>query len=131
VSAPVTRRAAALVWGAMLVVPFFFMAMADASRHGAGRPGATALLFWLTVGTSALLIVVSRALPERLGPFRAGRAATAFARLACGDQDLNVSKDAPATAAGIPISLKSPIRSSRWRQEQTWAIWEGPEGTRV
>jgi hypothetical protein len=65
----------------MLVVPFFFMAMADASRHGEGPPGATALLFWLTVGTSALLVVLSRALPERLGPFRAGPAATAFARL--------------------------------------------------
>jgi len=77
----ITRRAAALVWGSMLVVPFFFMALADVARWGGRGAGATALLFWLTVGTSALLIVASRALPERLGPFRAGREATAFARL--------------------------------------------------
>jgi hypothetical protein len=81
VSARVTRRAATLVWGSMLVVPFFFMALADASRQGGGRREATALLFWLTVGTSAALIALSRALPARLGPFRAGSAATAFSRL--------------------------------------------------
>ena len=76
-----TRRAAALAWVAMLVVPFFFMALAAASRRDGGGPGATTFLFWLTVGTSAVLVVLSRALPERLGPFRSGRAATAFARL--------------------------------------------------
>jgi hypothetical protein len=65
----------------MLAVPFFFMALADAARWGGDRAGATALLFWLTVAVSALHIVLSRALPPRLGPFRAGPEATAFARL--------------------------------------------------
>ncbi len=77
----VTRRSATLVWGSMLVVPFFFMALADTARWRGGRPDATALLFWLTVAVSALNIVLSRALPPRLGPFRAGREATVFARL--------------------------------------------------
>jgi hypothetical protein len=81
VSAVVTRRAATLVWASMLVVPFFFMAMADAARRGDGQRGATAFLFWLTVGTSAALIALSRLLPDRLGPFRSGSAATAFSRL--------------------------------------------------
>jgi hypothetical protein len=76
-----TRRVAVLVWGAMLVVPFFFMALADVARWGDDGAGATSLLFWLTVVVSALHIVLSRALPARLGPFRAGREATAFARL--------------------------------------------------
>jgi hypothetical protein len=65
-----TRRVAVLVWGAMLVVPFFFMALADVARWGDDGAGAT-----------SLHIVLSRALPARLGPFRAGREATAFARL--------------------------------------------------
>jgi hypothetical protein len=76
-----TRRAATLVWAAMLVVPFFFLALADTARWSGGRPGATTLLFWLTVAVSALNIVLSRSLPQRLGPFRAGREATVFARL--------------------------------------------------
>jgi hypothetical protein len=76
-----TRRVALLVWGAMLVVPFFFLALADVARWGGDGAGATSLLFWLTVVVSALHIVLSRTLPARLGPFRAGREATAFARL--------------------------------------------------
>ncbi|MCM2333671.1 MAG: hypothetical protein NDI82_06965 [Anaeromyxobacteraceae bacterium] len=76
-----TRRAATLAWGAMLVLPFFFLAMADQARWRDARPGATAVLFWATVALSALNITLSRALPPRLGPFRAGREATAFARL--------------------------------------------------
>jgi hypothetical protein len=81
VSVAVTRRAATLAWGAMLVVPFFFMGLADAARWSGGRPAATAVLFWVTVALSTLNIVLSRVLPPRLGPFRAGREATAFARL--------------------------------------------------
>jgi hypothetical protein len=76
-----TQRAAMLVWGAMLVVPFFFMALADTARWGGDRAGATALLFWLTVAVSVLHIGLSRTLPPRLGPFRAGREATILARL--------------------------------------------------
>jgi len=76
-----TRQAATAVWAAMLVVPFFFMALADTARWSGGRPAATAVLFWLTVAVSALNVVLSRVLPQRLGPFRAGREATALARL--------------------------------------------------
>jgi hypothetical protein len=76
-----TRRAATLVWGAMLVVPFFFLALADTARWGGARAGGASGLFWATVAVSALDITLSRVLPPRLGPFRAGREATAFARL--------------------------------------------------
>jgi hypothetical protein len=75
-----TRRAATLAWGSMLVVPFFFLALADSARWS-GAPSAAAPLFWVTVAVSALNVVLSRALPPRLGPFRAGREATAFGRL--------------------------------------------------
>lgn len=80
-SVALTRRAATAAWAAMLVVPFFFMGLADTARWGGGRHGATAVLFWTTVALSALNIALSRLLPPRLGPFRAGREATAFARL--------------------------------------------------
>jgi len=77
----VHRRAAIFVWGSLLVVPFFFMAMADLFRWGNARPELVDLLFWLTVAASAFNIALSRFLPPRLGPFRAGREATAFTRL--------------------------------------------------
>jgi hypothetical protein len=80
----VTRRAATAVWSAMLVVPFFFMAVADTARWGAARPGTTTLLFWLTVGVSALNLTLAHLLPPRLGPFHAGPEATAFTRLLIG-----------------------------------------------
>ena len=80
--ARVTRQAAALTWAAMLVLPFFFLALADATRWRQGGRDVTGLLFWATVGVSAACIALSRVLPQRLGPFRAGREATAFARLA-------------------------------------------------
>ncbi len=80
-SAPVTRRAATAAWAATLVLPFFFLALAGTVRWPGDRPEATALLFWATVAFSAADIAMSRALPPRLGPFRAGRDATAFARL--------------------------------------------------
>jgi hypothetical protein len=36
-----------------------------------------------------------------------------------GDHERKVSNEASASEAGIPMRLKAPIRSSRWRQEQT------------
>jgi hypothetical protein len=77
----VTRRAAVLVWGSLLVVPFFFLAVASQFRWGRDPREAAGLLFWLTVLASAFNIALSRFLPQRLGPFRAGREATAFTRL--------------------------------------------------
>lgn len=79
--ARVTRQAAALAWAAMLVLPFFFMGLAEASRWRQDGRAVTAPLFWATVGVSAACIALSRVMPQRLGPFRAGREATAFARL--------------------------------------------------
>ena len=76
-----TRRAATFVWGSMLVLPFFFLALADSARWGAVVPSTTTILFWLAVGISALNLTLSRTLPPRLGPLRAGREATAFTRL--------------------------------------------------
>jgi len=77
----VTRRAATLAWGAMLVVPFLFLAVAATARWRVGPPDAVALLFWATVALSLVNVTFSRVLPPRLGPFRAGREATAFGRL--------------------------------------------------
>ena len=42
-----------------------------------------------------------------------------------------VSKEAFATIAGMPSLLKSAIRSSRWRHEQGWAMFDEPDATRT
>ena len=76
-----TRGAATAAWGSMVVLPFFFMAVADSARWGAVRAETTTPLFWLTVAVSAVAIAASRLLPPRLGPFHAGAEATAFTRL--------------------------------------------------
>jgi hypothetical protein len=78
------RRVAALVWGSTLVVPFFFLALADTARWRGECPASPALVFWISVGVSALAIVLSRALPPRLPAARAGREAAAFTRLLAG-----------------------------------------------
>ena len=79
-----SRRAAYLVWGSMVVVPFFFLAVADTARWAPTGPGSSALLFWLTVAVSFLNVVLSRALPPRLGPFHSGAEATTFTRMVIG-----------------------------------------------
>ena len=79
-----SRRAATAVWGSMVAVPFFFLAVAATARWGVARPETAALLFWLTVAVSVLNLALSRLLPPRLGPFRAGAEATAFTRLLLG-----------------------------------------------
>jgi hypothetical protein len=76
-----TRRVAYLLWGSMLVVPFFFLALAETARWGGDHSEATWALFWTTVVVSALHLGLSRALPPRLGPFRAGLEATVLVRL--------------------------------------------------
>jgi hypothetical protein len=65
----------------MLVVPFFFLAVAARFRWGEDQRDVAGLLFWLTMAASAFNIALSRILPPRLGPFRTGREATAFTRL--------------------------------------------------
>jgi hypothetical protein len=80
----VSRRAATAIWAAMLVVPICFMAVASTARWGAAEPGTAALLFWVSVVVSVFTLTLAVRLPPRLGPFRAGPAATAFARLVVG-----------------------------------------------
>ncbi len=79
------RRVAVVVWASMLLVPFAFLALTSALPMPArGRPGAMRdLLFWLVAGTSALAILLSRALPRRIGPRpdAGGRDLVAFTRL--------------------------------------------------
>ena len=79
-----TRRAALLVWGSTLVVPFFFLALAGTARCRDGCPAPPATLFWISVAVSALAVILSRLLPPRLPPFLAGREAAIFARLLLG-----------------------------------------------
>jgi hypothetical protein len=77
----VLRRAADLVFVALLVVPFAFLAVARSlPAHGAG-PELRSLLFWVSVGASAFSIVLSRTLPPRVVVPPEGRDATAFVRL--------------------------------------------------
>jgi len=80
----VSRRAALFVWGSMVVTPLAFMAVAATKRWGHDPRDVAGFLFWLTVLASAFNIALSRLLPPRLGPVRAGREATAFTRLAVG-----------------------------------------------
>jgi len=79
------RRVAVVVWASMLLVPFAFLALTSAmSMPARGRREAMRdLLFWLVAGTSALAILLSRALPKRIGPRPAdgGRDLVAFTRL--------------------------------------------------
>jgi phosphotransferase system glucose/maltose/N-acetylglucosamine-specific IIC component len=83
VTAPVTitRRAATLVWTALLVVPFSFLALAATVRWSAARSEAGPAAFWIAVAVAALNVTLSRVLPGRLRPSQAGRQATVFARL--------------------------------------------------
>jgi len=79
------RRVAAVVWASMLLVPFAFLALTSALPMPASeRPEAMRdLLFWLVAGTSVLAILLSRALPRRIGPRpdAGGRDLVAFTRL--------------------------------------------------
>jgi hypothetical protein len=83
-SAVTPRRVAVVVWAAMLLVPFAFLALTSALPPArAGAKEMRDLLFWLVAGISALAIVLSRALPRRIGPRTGadGRDLVAFTRL--------------------------------------------------
>src|SRR5512137_2451313 len=67
----------------MLVVPFAFLALSSALPGPGLRPEAMrGLLFWLVAATSVLAILLSRALPRRIGPRldAGGRDLVAFTR---------------------------------------------------
>jgi len=78
------RHVALLVWSSTLVVPLFFGAVAEAVRGNAPHLPANGLLFWITLVTSAICIVLSQVAPSRVPPVPAGREATAFIRLVAG-----------------------------------------------
>jgi hypothetical protein len=77
-----TRRTARLVWAAMLLVPFAFLAVAARVARDHAAPGLAEPLFWLAILASAGNLVLARLLPPRLGPDRArDRDAVAFQRV--------------------------------------------------
>jgi hypothetical protein len=78
----VTRRAAAFVWAALLVVPFAFLAVASGAASRAPVPELREPIFWTAVAASALNVALAWRLPPRLGPERASDVdAVAFTRV--------------------------------------------------
>jgi hypothetical protein len=76
-----TRRAAAVMWGSMLLVPLFFLALAGTMRWPHPHVASAEALFWATVVSSAVEVGLSRVLPPRLRLRQLGPEATAFTRL--------------------------------------------------
>ncbi len=77
-----TRRTATGVWGALLVVPVAFTAVASRAATRAPVPEAHDPLLWAAVAASALNLALAWRLPLRLGPCRAcDPDAVAFARV--------------------------------------------------
>jgi hypothetical protein len=77
-----TRRTAKLVWLALVATPFLFAAVAFVVGRRAAAPSLVEPAFWLAVAASAANVVLSRALPPRLGPRVAANGdAVAFTRL--------------------------------------------------
>ncbi len=76
-----TRRTAVLLWAAMLVVPFAFLADARTLAPTHAAPALAPALVALAAGASVLNVVLAWWLPPRLGPARAhDREAVAFTR---------------------------------------------------
>ncbi len=76
-----SRRAAVLVWAALLVVPFAFLAVALGVAEDHGAPGLAGPVLALAAAASAANVVLAWLLPRRLGPDRAhDREAVAFGR---------------------------------------------------
>jgi hypothetical protein len=80
-----TRRAARIIWVALLATPLLFLGVATAVSHEAYAPRLAGPIFWLAVVGSALNVALSRLLPPRLGPASAAdREAVAFTRVLVG-----------------------------------------------
>ena len=94
-----TRRAARLIWAALLVTPFLFGAVAFAFARPPRSPEIVAPVFWLAVAASALNVALSRLLPPRLGPATASDGeAVAFTRLLVGFALCDAAAMAPLVA---------------------------------
>jgi uncharacterized membrane protein HdeD (DUF308 family) len=77
-----TRRTATLLWGAMLVVPLAFGAVAARAAREAASPELRWALLWGAALACAVNVALAWVLPPRLGPARAhDRDAVAFTRL--------------------------------------------------
>jgi hypothetical protein len=76
-----TRQAARLIWGALVVTPFLFAAVTFALQRAPRAPQLATPAFWLAALASAVNVTLSRVLPPRLGPRAANhRDAVAFTR---------------------------------------------------
>ncbi len=94
-----TRRTAMLVWVALLILPLAFTGVALNVARDVIAPHLVQPVFWLALGASALNVVLSRALPARLGPARASdRDAVAFTRLLVGLSLCEAAAMAPLVA---------------------------------
>jgi hypothetical protein len=80
----VLRRAARVVFVALLVVPLAFLGMAWTLPPGGAGPDLRALLFWVAIAASALAVALARLLPPRVAPARGEPGTTALVRLLLG-----------------------------------------------
>jgi hypothetical protein len=80
----VTRRLALVIWGAMMLVPLLFLAVADAVRWPSPLGADTGLLFGVTLAASALFISLAHLLPPSLPSSSAGPGATVLVRMLVG-----------------------------------------------
>ncbi len=78
------RRAATLVYVALVVVPFAFLAVARALPWNGAAPELRTLLFWVSIGASVFSVTLSRVLPPRVAAAREGPETTGFVRLLLG-----------------------------------------------
>jgi hypothetical protein len=94
-----TRKTATVAWAALLVIPLAFMAVASTVAGRFVAPRLVEPVFWLALAASALNVVLSRALPPRLGPERAcDRDAVAFTRVLVGIALCEAAAMAPIVA---------------------------------
>ncbi len=76
-----TRRTAAFLWAALLVVPFAFLAVAISLTEDHSAPGLALPILVVAAVASAVNVALAWTLPQRLGPERAQeRDAVAFGR---------------------------------------------------
>jgi hypothetical protein len=94
-----TRKAARLIWAALVATPFLFGAVTFALSRAPRLPQLAGPAFWLAALASAVNVALSRLLPRRLGPAAAAdRDAVAFTRLLVGFALCDAAALAPLVA---------------------------------
>ena len=87
------------MWVTLLVVPLAFLAVASRVAGAFVAPRLVQPVFWGALGASALIVVLSRALPPRLGPEQAvDRDLVAFTRVLVGMALCEAAAMAPVVA---------------------------------